>query len=220
MKAHNLIGQKFGRLTVVSRAENDKHGKTMWNCICDCGNTKEKPTGSRELLSGNTKSCGCLKVQKLNESKASSTHGMSRSALYTIWRNMKSRCYNKSNCSYKDYGERGIVVCDEWKHSFSIFAEWAKRNGYSKGLSIDRINVNGNYEPSNCRFSTSKVQANNRRNNVIISLNGKNHTVSEWSEITGLSSYMIYQRLKKGWSGKDAITIPSTPRSERNKRRK
>ena len=172
----NLLSKRFGRWTVVSKSEPriDKNGCAInrWLCKCDCGN--EKIVLQASLISGRSKSCGCLNKDIV--SKMWNKHGLSNvgSGLYSVWHGIKYRCYCKSSHDYPNYGGRGITICEEWKNDFKAFHDWAIANGYKeektdKGiniLTIDRIDVNGNYEPSNCRFVTNEVQAKNKRNTI------------------------------------------------------
>ena len=140
-------------------------------------------------------------------------HGLSHTRLDNIYKAMISRCYHMTNNRYERYGARGVCVCDAWLNDKTTFFEWAFSNGYSKDLTIDRIDVNGNYEPSNCRWVTTKEQANNRTNNRIVEYNGKYHTLGEWSEITGIKLTTIWARLKNGWDIEKALTtIPTNNR--------
>ena len=206
-EASNLIGQKFGRLTVIARAENNKRGQTRWLCKCECGN--EKIVGAYLLKSGQTKSCGCLKKEKFTHKK----HGLRYTRIYKLWLSIKQRCYNPKELVYKHYGGRGIAMCEEWKNNFMSFHDWAFANGYDENVkrgecTIDRIDTNGNYEPSNCRWVTQKEQANNKRNNVLLTYKGNTHTAQQWAEILDIKYITLITRLKRGWSVEKTLTTP------------
>lgn len=165
----DLTGRKFNRLQVIKQADYKLFGgrkRVAWSCLCDCGNTCA--VIAHLLKSGRTKSCGCLKAEKIRERCIK--HNESNGRLYSVWIDMKKRCYNPKYKQYKDYGGRGIKVCDEWLHDFSAFKEFALANGYDSTAkfgecTIDRINVNENYCPQNCRFVDMKTQNNNKRSN-------------------------------------------------------
>ena len=201
----DLAGQKFNRLTVIETAGKAKDGNYKWLCKCVCG--KEVIVPSARLRKGENQSCGCLNKELTKE--RFTKHGKKNTRLYSIWCCMKSRCYNHKNTEYKNYGGRGIVVCEKWKNSFAAFYEWAIVNGYSDGLTIDRIDTNGNYEPSNCRWATNKEQANNRRTNNLITYNGETHTITEWAEKLGFKRITLANRINVyGWSVEKALTTP------------
>ena len=209
-KVIDLTGQRFGRLTVLE-PKPSKNGSAYWLCRCDCGNTSI--VKGTHLRAASILSCGCFRsecaAQRGRENPCSHlTHGNSSSRLYNIWQTMLQRCNNLHDQKYSRYGGRGISVCEEWKNSFQVFQEWALNNGYEEELSIDRINVNGNYEPSNCRWATMSEQQRNRTNNHFLSLNGQTKCIAAWAEITGIRNGTILRRISLGWSVEDALTVP------------
>lgn len=202
----DLSGKRYGRLTVVSRVDDHitpsgRH-HLKWKCICDCGN--EIVTRGDALKDGRTQSCGCVRSEVAH--KRASTHGESKSKLYGVWSAMKSRCYNPNSPHYDDYGGRGITVCLEWREYYEKFKYWAVNNGYSEGLTIDRIDVNGGYCPENCRWVGSVAQANNRRSNRIYTYNNETHNIMEWSQIYHIPYKTLHNRLYSGWDIERALT--------------
>lgn len=191
----DFIGKKFGRLTVIAFVSKDKSRKHMFLCKCDCG--KEKVVSRNNLVTGTTKSCGCIKVELL-KSKAKKYSKNTHEKLYNTWAGMKQRCYNPNAERYTIYGARGIQICDKWKNSFVDFAEWALLNGYQEGLSIDRIDPNGNYEPSNCRWATLKEQSNNKRRSIKLKVDNQEITIPELSKKLGVSYSTVYSQVKAG----------------------
>lgn len=194
-------GLRIQNFTVIRR-DHKKNGKWYFLCKCDCGKEFYTTTSSMKIV----KSCGCMTNFYIRESKYK--HGGAKTRLYYIWAGIKSRCYNKNNLEYESYGGRGIKMCDEWKNSFANFRDWAYKNGFddklsSEECSIDRIDVNGNYEPSNCRWADRTTQANNKTNNVFITHDGETHTLSEWSQILGINYYTLVGRYKKGMKEPD-----------------
>lgn len=203
-KFMDLTGQKFGRLIVVERAENYKSGDARFKCKCDCGN--EIIVASQRLKNGRSKSCGCL--QKELTIKRSLTHGMTSTRVFRIWIDVKRRCVNPRTKNYKHYGARGITVCEEWKNDFMAFYNWSISNGYQENLTIDRIDVNGNYEPNNCRWATTKEQNANKTTARLIEFNGRTQYLFQWSTETGINSATILSRIRDGWSIEKALTTP------------
>lgn len=206
-KLIDLTGQRFERLMVVERAENHVQAngsrKTQWLCLCDCGNYVT--VQGANLKNGHVKSCGCYGKNFPSHTK----HGQRHTRLYKIWQRMKQRCYDANVKSYENYGRRGIAVCDEWLYNFEAFHDWAMANGYRDDLTIDRIDVNGNYCPENCRWVSRKVQGNNKRNNHNITYKGKTQTLSQWCEELDLSYGTIWCRLYTlGWTIEKAFETP------------
>lgn len=209
----DLTGMRFGRLNVVERAEDAyrKNGKPRqrWLCRCDCG--KEKIVYGENLTGGKTLSCGCL--QKEKASSANSTHRSTNTKLYGVWCAMKQRCYNTNSTEYRLYGGRGISVCDEWRFDFKKFQSWALKNGYKESLSrgeqtIDRIDVNGDYCPENCRFVSQQEQMNNVRYNHFETVNGERHTVAEWARLYNIPYSKLYQRITRyGYTMEQALGL-------------
>jgi hypothetical protein len=199
-------GSIFGRLTVKNDTVKRETGNRKVLCRCDCGT--EKLVGVWELSNGVTKSCGCLVVEQIKTLCLS--HGGEGTPIYNVWHSMKSRCQTPSAGAYKRYGARGITVCKEWTDSFVKFRNWAKDAGYGEGLQLDRINNDGNYEPTNCRFVSPIVNANNRGNHVQLTAFGETKTMSDWARDGRCS--VAYSTLKqrvskqKKLSHEEAIT--------------
>lgn len=215
-KLIDLEGKRYGKLMVVKRMANRDKAVTVWECKCDCGNTTI--VTSANLRSGRTKSCGCLRG--IVSKQKATTHGMSKSKLYYIWSDIKQRCYQKNNPAFKFYGGRGIKMCNEWFKSYERFMKWAEINGYHEGLTIERIDVNGDYCPDNCKWIQLSEQAQNRRSNILIDYNGESHCLSEWCNIYKVNYYLVYNRIHKNkWSFERAISEPAHV-EKRNKKAK
>lgn len=202
----DFTGKRFGRLVVKHKAF-DKGRFPYWHCKCDCGS--EKDINVYSLISGNTKSCGCIRKEKI--SSVMLKHGGKHERLYKVWCDMKTRCYNENNSAYKHYGGRGISVCDDWKNDYSAFKSWAISSGYDENAekgkcTLDRIDVNGNYEPGNCRWVDTKTQANNTRANVKFNYDGGTYTLSELSDKYGIPYKALHLRVTRyGMSIDEAI---------------
>lgn len=200
MRALDLTGNRYGRLTVIERAESPMEER-HWLCLCDCGNKAVCSTGN--LRSGNSRSCGCYQRDKAR--KRATKHGHRGERLNWVWSSMKQRCSNPNNVGYKNYGGRGIMVCEEWQE-YEPFRKWALENGYSEGLLLDRQDNNGNYEPKNCRWVTRIEQNRNKRSNRLITYEGKTMCATEWADELGVPSRLILDRLSLGWNFKDTLT--------------
>ena len=188
---NDLSGKVFGRLTVLGRSSDRGNGikpVVKWDCRCSCGSLSSVKSDS--LITGHTISCGCSKR----------THGFAnKERLYQTWKNMRRRCYDPTNKRWAHYGGRGITICAEWD-DYAAFRAWALSSGYNDELTIDRIDVDGNYCPENCRWETPKVQANNVSRNHVVSYDGRDFTMSELAEHLGLSYSALQHRIERGWS--------------------
>ena len=202
-------GMKFGRLTVLKRDGYMSNHHIAWLCQCDCG--KVVRVDGNALQSGNTKSCGCLIKDMLV--KRNSTHGYSKERLYGSWCGIKKRCYDINEECYKHYGGRGIKVCNEWLHDYPTFRMWALQSGYNKDAgrgecTLDRIDVDGDYCPENCRWVNMKEQSLNTHRNVQFEYNGETHSITEWADLYGIDRITFRNRLLRlGWTIEEALNI-------------
>lgn len=207
-KVNNLTNRRFGLLTVIERAGSNARGRATWLCRCDCG---ELIVVSGNDLIQRQRSCGCQRRKALARfnKETKTTHGMRNTRLYKEWRSMMNRCNAKSGKDYKNYAGRGITVCQEWRTSFENFRDWAHSAGYQDNLTLDRIDVNGNYDPSNCRWATLKEQANNTRSNLYLEFRGERKTAKQWADELGINYNTLHSRITtKGWSVERALTTP------------
>lgn len=204
-KFKDLTGQKFGRLTVIERAPT-KNKRTMWKCVCSCPNKTIFIVDSANLTSGHTKSCKCLNNERIGN--LNKTHHKTDTRLHRIWGSMKQRCYNPKNNRYKTYGAEGKTVCEEWQE-FAPFYDWAMANGYRNDLTIERIDETKGYLPENCRWATQKEQQNNRRNNHLITYNGKTQTIAQWADDIGIKYQTLLRRINVSkWNIEKAFKTP------------
>ncbi len=201
----DLAGEKFGRLIAVRRTGTSKSGYALWLCICDCGKTIV--VRGNNLTSSNTKSCGCFQKDRTVEINTTHGHGKKgqRPKIYKSWHKMIQRCINPNHKAYHNYGGRGITVCKRWRKFENFLEDMGEHPG--KEYSIDRIDNNGNYCKSNCRWVTRKEQNRNKRNNHLITYNGKTQCISAWAEELGIGASVLWYRLKH-WSVKKALTTP------------
>lgn len=195
----DLSGQRFGKLTVISFNKKE-NGHYYWNCVCDCGKECIKDGG--KLRRNETKSCGCLRVEK------NSKHHDYKTRLYRIYNGMKYSCNLKTDTGYKWYGSRGIKVCEEWMKDYQSFKNWALKNGYNDALSIERIDNDGDYEPNNCKWIPLREQPKHTRKTKQIEFNEKIYTMSGLAKEFNINRHTLYSRLKNGWSIEKALTPP------------
>ena len=202
IKRKVVAGERFGRL-VVTDILPPKGGHILLRCRCDCG--VECVKRKDHVVNGRTKSCGCYNKEVARENNT--THGQSKKMPYHSWLNMKARCENKKHIEYERYGARGIKVCDRWRSSFEEF--WKDMGAtYQDGLSIDRIDVNGDYCPENCRWATAQEQANNKRTTFYVTLNGETHSLADWCRKNSLNYGTVHARIKAGWLMDVALSTP------------
>lgn len=202
-KRNVYIGYRIGKLVVVEYLGLNENKRNIWKCRCDCGNEKIYMTS--QLTNGKTKSCGCSHheigkyLRKYNDRDRK---------LYYRWTLIKQRCNNPNNKRYKDYGGRGITICNEWNNDFYSFRDWAISNGYEENLTIDRIDNNKGYSPDNCRWVTNKQQANNKRTNRYITIDGITKTMKQWADEYNIDYHTVQNRIFHGWDEIEAIITP------------
>jgi len=215
-KAPNLVGQRFGRLLVVKRQENNADGQATWKCKCDCGLSCIRKAGQLRLFAkrGRRQSCGCWRDELAAERRrAAATHGLTTELagieshkLYDVWRQMLRRCENKRCKDFPSYGARGIRVCKAW-HDPNKFLRWCWASGYEVGLTIERRDVNGNYTPSNCTWTPNPLQSKNMRKNRTFTFNGRTLCISEWSRYLGIHVQTLLRRLRHGWTVEQTLSL-------------
>lgn len=208
----DITGYRFGRLVAVSLSDSSSDGRPQWLCRCDCG--AEKIARSNDLRNGKTKSCGCLQRDsgRANAPLAAAalvTHGMCGTRLERILKGMVQRCTNPNVIAFRDYGGRGIQICSEWLDDRGKFFKWAMSSGYEDNLTIDRIDNEKGYSPSNCRWVDRKAQANNTRKNRLLEYNGKSMTLSELASFAGVTTKTLWYRLNAGWDIERAVNTPT-----------
>lgn len=220
-KKNDHSGEQYNRLTLIERVKDEVSPSgsitERYLCRCECG--VEKVIAWKHIKSGNIKSCGCYRNDKKSEiykqvseklSVRNTIHGMTGTRLYRIWGNMMSRCSDRNNPAWENYGGRGITVCDEWHDSDSFF-NWAFSNGYNDKLTLDRIDNEREYSPNNCRWADRTQQANNKRSNVMITYNGQTLTMAEWAKVLGINYKVLHNRFRLGWTIDRAFNQPVRP---------
>lgn len=197
-KALDLTGQKYGRLTVVEKLPlRDKYKKVVWNCICDCGNTTNVNT--KNIRTGNTASCGCLKIE------ITTKHGMTNTRAFRIWSGMRTRCLNKNSDHYELYGGRGITIDPKWDTFLGFYKDMSDP---PKGMTLDRIDNDKGYSKKNCRWATRYTQAVNRSSTRFITYKKVTKSISDWARDTGIRIDTLHYRFAAGWSTQKALTTP------------
>lgn len=207
LQPKDISGQKFGTLTAIRVVGSDSKNRALWECVCECGAVVVKI--GAELRSGHIKSCG-------DRSRHAIKHGGYKDRLFKVYTSIKQRCCNPNYFQYKDYGGRGITICNQWASDYGSFQEWAYKNGYTQEIlpnglnkwTIDRIDNNKGYSPDNCRWITTQEQQFNKRDNVVLTFNGETMTATEWAHRLNLSPYIIWARLKNGWSVEETLETP------------
>lgn len=193
---HDLSGKRFTRLTAIRFVGFRKPRGAFWECLCACGT--KKTLRAETLLSGATQSCGCLNSDLRKARKPRLRHGLSKSRAWSSWQNMKTRCLNPKAERWSHYGGRGIKITPRWLESFDNFV--ADMGLPKPGQTLDRINMDGNYNKKNCRWANLKTQANNKKSNRFLVFKGKKLTVQQWAERLGVNPDCLYGRLNRGWT--------------------
>ena len=194
---------KNGRIAIGKYIRNDDKGNRKYECVCDCGYAYEIDLNNFRRSKG----IGCVKCKNIDLKRNKTKHNESGSRLHTIWMHMITRCTAISSADYPNYGGRGITIVDEWL-DYVNFRDWANKNGYDKFLTIDRVDVNGNYEPTNCRWATFKQQQNNRRNNTRYTINNQTKTISEWCDVYNIRYQVVKCRIRRGLDIEKALSLP------------
>ncbi len=202
MRRRDLVGKRFGRLLVISRGESNWQGRTRWVCLCDCG--KVTLVGLSQFYGNHTKSCGCLKHEK----GLRINHGKTGSRTYICWQAMKRRCSLETCRQWKFYGGRGIKVCERWQSFENFLADMGEK---PTGLTLDRIDNNGDYEPSNCRWVSQSQNCRNRRNNRLLTLNGETLSVAGWADKLNIPQGRIMNRVRRGWPAERILAVADVP---------
>lgn len=205
-KREDLTGKKFNKWTVLHFSHRGKPYSKYWVCECDCGTIR--PVEGSALKSGASKSCGCWRREVMRNQTWTQTHGLSKTRLHDTWGKMIRRCEQPKDKRWERYGGRGISICDEWRNDFLAFYNWAMDNGYSDELTIDRINNDGNYEPSNCRWATAKQQSSNRSRTRFYTIDGVTKHLTDWCETYAIGYHKVWYRLKRGCTIEEALTLP------------